>query len=57
MHSPKARLITPVGLRPGGEASESVRRRLNRPMTLSEKIPPGHLDDPETQELTPGRVT
>src|SRR3989442_12447848 len=33
---------------------EVVRRRLNRPLTLSEKILLGHLDDPETQELTPG---
>ncbi|PYT12835.1 MAG: aconitate hydratase, partial [Acidobacteria bacterium] len=31
-----------------------VRRRLNRPLTLSEKILLGHLDDPETQELAPG---
>src|SRR5438552_3101834 len=33
---------------------EAVRRRLNRPLTLSEKILLGHLDDPETQELAPG---
>src|SRR2546428_1561710 len=33
---------------------EVVRRRLNRPLTLSEKVLLGHLDDPETQELTPG---
>src|SRR5882672_6456190 len=32
----------------------TVRRRLNRPLTLSEKIMLGHLDDPETQELAPG---
>src|SRR5256712_4254736 len=31
-----------------------IRRRLNRPLTLSEKILLGHLDDPETQELAPG---
>ncbi|HYS78790.1 MAG TPA: aconitase family protein, partial [Candidatus Dormibacteraeota bacterium] len=31
-----------------------VRRRLNRPLTLSEKVLLGHLDDPETQALAPG---
>src|SRR2546428_10178422 len=33
---------------------EVVRRRLNRPLTLSEKVLLGHLDALETQELTPG---
>jgi aconitate hydratase len=33
---------------------EIVRRRLNRPLTLMEKIVLGHLDDPEHQELEPG---
>jgi aconitate hydratase len=32
-----------------------VRRRLGRPMTLAEKIVFGHLDQPETQDLTPGK--
>ena len=31
-----------------------ARRRLNRPLTLADKILLGHLDDPEGQELTPG---
>ncbi len=31
-----------------------VRRRLNRPLTLSEKVLLGHLDDPEIQALAPG---
>src|SRR5262245_14010 len=34
---------------------EVVRRRLARPLTLSEKILLGHLDDPEHQELEVGR--
>jgi len=34
---------------------EVVRRRLKRPLTLSEKVLLGHLDDPENQELTPGK--
>ncbi|VAX14882.1 Aconitate hydratase, partial [hydrothermal vent metagenome] len=34
---------------------EKVRARLNRPMTLAEKIVLGHLHDPENQELTPGK--
>ncbi len=33
---------------------EIVRRRLASPLTLSEKIVLGHLDDPETAELVPG---
>ena len=31
-----------------------VRHRLNRPLTLGEKILYGHLDDPDNQELEPG---
>lgn len=31
-----------------------VRKRLNRPLTLMEKIVLGHLDDPANQELNPG---
>ncbi|MBI1209860.1 MAG: aconitate hydratase [Alphaproteobacteria bacterium] len=31
-----------------------VRRRLGRPLTLSEKVLLGHLDDPETAELDAG---
>jgi aconitate hydratase len=34
---------------------EVVRRRLKRPLTLSEKVLLGHLDDPEHQEMTPGK--
>ncbi|MFZ1867176.1 MAG: aconitate hydratase [Steroidobacteraceae bacterium] len=34
---------------------EIVRRRLQRPLTLAEKILLGHLDDPESQELTPDK--
>jgi len=34
---------------------EIVRRRLRRPLTLAEKVLLGHLDDPERQELTPGK--
>jgi aconitate hydratase len=33
---------------------EIVRCRLQRPLTLSEKVLLGHLDDPERQELAPG---
>jgi aconitate hydratase len=32
-----------------------VRRRLNRPLTLMEKIVLGHLADPEKQDLQPGK--
>ena len=32
-----------------------VRRRLGRPLTLADKVLLGHLDDPETQEMEPGR--
>ncbi|KDQ11211.1 hypothetical protein BOTBODRAFT_35511 [Botryobasidium botryosum FD-172 SS1] len=31
-----------------------VRKRLNRPLTLSEKILYGHLDDPHNQDITRG---
>ena len=31
-----------------------IRKRLNRPLTLAEKIVLGHLDKPETQELSIG---
>ncbi|MCB0390248.1 MAG: aconitate hydratase [Bdellovibrionales bacterium] len=34
---------------------ETVRKRLNRPMTLAEKVLYGHLDDPENQDLTRGQ--
>ncbi|MEZ4294384.1 MAG: aconitate hydratase [Polyangiaceae bacterium] len=33
---------------------EIARRRAGRPLTLSEKLLLGHLDDPESQELVPG---
>src|SRR3984885_7776466 len=33
---------------------EVVRRRLGAPLTLADKVLLGHLDAPETQELTPG---
>ena len=33
---------------------EIVRRRVGRPMTLTDKALLGHLDDPEGQELKPG---
>ena len=33
---------------------DAVRRRLDRSLTLSEKILLGHLDDPSAQELEPG---
>jgi aconitate hydratase len=35
---------------------ETVRRRLNRPLALAEKILFGHLEDPSRQELLPGRA-
>jgi aconitate hydratase len=34
---------------------EVVRRRLKRPLTLSEKVLLGHLDAPEEQEMVPGK--
>ena len=36
---------------------EVLRKRLGRPMTLSEKILLGHLEDPENQKLARGEVT
>ena len=33
---------------------EVVRRRLNRPLTLADKVLLGHLDDPKNQEMVPG---
>src|ERR1700751_1242498 len=33
-----------------------VRGRLNRPLTLAEKILYGHLDQPASQELEPGKA-
>ncbi len=33
---------------------EVIRRRLDRPLTLTEKILLGHLDDPDAAELSPG---
>jgi aconitate hydratase len=32
-----------------------VRRRLQKPLTLADKVLLGHLDDPEAQQLEPGR--
>jgi aconitate hydratase A / 2-methylisocitrate dehydratase len=32
-----------------------VRRRLQKPLTLADKVLLGHLDAPETQDLNPGR--
>ncbi len=32
-----------------------VRRRLGKPMTLADKVVLGHLDDPASAELEPGR--
>jgi aconitate hydratase len=32
-----------------------VRRRLGKPLTLADKVLLGHLDDPEQQELQPGK--
>lgn len=34
---------------------EVVRRRLGRPLTLADKVLLGHLDDPQSQEMVPGR--
>ena len=34
---------------------EVVRRRVGKPMTLADKLLLSHLDDPENQELVPGR--
>ncbi len=35
----------------------TIRKRLNRPLTLSEKILLGHLTDPENQKLARGEAT
>jgi aconitate hydratase len=32
-----------------------VRRRLNKPLTLADKVLLGHLDDPERQDMVPGK--
>ena len=32
-----------------------VRRRLGKPLTLADKVLLGHLDDPENQEMEPGK--
>ena len=32
-----------------------VRRRLGKPLTLADKVLLGHLDDPETQDMVPGK--
>lgn len=36
---------------------EIIRKRLNRPLSLSEKIVLGHLEDPENQKLERGKAT
>ena len=38
------------------ERLEVVRRRLNRPLSLAEKVLLSHLDDPESQEIVPGET-
>ena len=38
------------------ERLEVIRRRLNRPLTLAEKIVFGHIDDPSLQELDRGKA-
>jgi len=35
---------------------EILRKRLGRPLTLTEKISAGHFDDPSNQELGPGKA-
>lgn len=37
------------------EKANIVRKRLNRPLTLSEKILYGHLDDPASSEIVRGQ--
>ena len=32
-----------------------IRRRLGKPLTLADKVLLGHLDDPENQEIEPGK--
>jgi len=34
---------------------DRIRRRINRPLTLSEKILYSHLCEPDTQEIVPGK--
>ena len=34
---------------------EVVRRRLGRPLTLADQVLLGHLDDPDHQDLEPGK--
>ena len=34
---------------------ETVRRRLGKPLTLADKLLLSHLDDPDSQEMEPGR--
>ena len=38
------------------ERLEVVRGRLNRPLSLAEKVLLSHLDDPENQEMVPGET-
>ena len=38
------------------ERLEVIRRRLNRPLSLAEKVLLSHLDDPENQEIVPGET-
>ncbi len=38
------------------ERLATVRGRLNRPMSLAEKVLLSHLDDPENQEMVPGET-
>ena len=35
---------------------ETIRKRLDRPLALAEKVLFGHLDDPSGQELAPGKA-
>src|ERR1700729_862205 len=32
-----------------------IRRRTDKPLTLADKVLLGHLDNPETQDIEPGR--
>jgi len=34
-----------------------IRKRLNQPLTLADKILFGHLDDPQNQPIEPGKAT
>ena len=38
------------------ERLEVIRRRLNRPLSLAEKVLLSHLDDPDNQEIVPGET-